>query len=83
MIGANIPLAEFIDWLATLDSDLVLEFVTKQDPMVETLLRNKDDRYDDYDQTFLEQCLARHFRIERQQPLENGTRVLYFARRQG
>jgi len=81
VIGANIPLADFVDWLATLGSDLVIEFVSKADPMVEKLLRNKDDRYDDYDQAFLEACLERHFEIARKQTLESGTRTLYFGRR--
>jgi len=81
VIGANIPLSEFIDWLATLHSDLVIEFVTKQDPMVETLLRNKDDRYDDYDQGFMETCLAKHFETVRTLPLESGTRTLYHCKR--
>ena len=62
-------------------SDLVIEFVSKSDPMVEKLLRNKDDRYEDYDQAFLEECLERHFEIVRKLPLESGTRTLYLGRR--
>src|SRR5262249_47141965 len=49
VIGANIPLAELIDWLSQLGSDLVIEFVTKEDPMVKSLLRNKPDNYADYE----------------------------------
>ena len=83
VIGAHIPLSDFVDWLASLGSDLVIEFVSKEDPMVQKLLRNKDDRYDDYDQAFLEECLERHFEIVRKQPLESGTRTLYLGRRRG
>ena len=37
-----------MQWLHELGGDLVIEFVTRQDPMVVTLLRNKDDHYSDY-----------------------------------
>src|SRR3990172_11383489 len=36
VISANIPLNEFVDWLASLGTSLVIEFVTKEDPMVKT-----------------------------------------------
>jgi SAM-dependent methyltransferase len=81
VIGANIPLSEFIDWLATLDSDLVIEFVNKDDSMVKTLLRNKEDRYTDYEQPFFEECLTRHFDIAKRETLDGETRTLYFATR--
>lgn len=74
------PLHEFIDWLATLGGDLVIEFVTKDDAMVKTLLRNKDDQYTDYEQPNFEARLAARFEIVRQETIQSGTRTLYFAR---
>ena len=79
-IGANVPVGDFVDWLAELGSDLVVEFVTKDDPMVQSLLRNKNDQYNDYTVDFFESCLARAFRVERREALASGTRILYFAR---
>ena len=81
VIAANVPLAEFVDWLAELGGDLVIEFVTRDDPMVKTLLRNKEDKYTDYDQGFLERKLAEHWEVVRQEDLVSGTRTLYFGRR--
>ena len=83
VISANVPLAEFVDWLATLLSgsgDLVIEFVTKDDAMVRTLLRNKDDQYGDYEQPNFEAKLASRFEIVRQETIQSGTRTLYYAR---
>jgi hypothetical protein len=80
VISANVPLNELIDWLAGLGGDLVIEFVTRQDPMVQTLLRNKLDNYADYDTGFFEQCLRQAFDVARQETLESGTRILYYAR---
>jgi len=79
VITANIPLPEFVEWLGSLGSALVIEFVTKDDPMVEKLLRNKADIYHDYEVEVFESCLNEHFRVERSETLHQGTRRLYFA----
>lgn len=79
VIGANIPLREFILWLRDLDTCLVIEFITKDDPMVMTLLKNKEDHYTDYDIEYFEQCLSESFNIERREVLNSGTRSLFYA----
>ncbi|HSR67210.1 MAG TPA: methyltransferase [Acidobacteriota bacterium] len=81
VIGANIPLDEFIDWLASLNSSLIIEFVSKEDPMAQALLRNKPDQYRDYNQALFEECLRKHFRLRHRRVLTSGTRVLYLAER--
>ena len=80
VVSANIPLAEFIGWLAVLRSDLVIEFVTKGDPMVGKLLRNKADNYADYETEFFERCLSNEFDIVRRETLTSNTRILYYAK---
>ena len=77
VISANIPVSEFVEWLAETGGELVLEFVDKSDPMVQTLLRNKDDQYADYEKGFLEKNLKRFYRIECQEELESQSRTLY------
>jgi len=79
VIGGNIPLAEFVQWLRDLGGELVIEFVTRQDPMVATLLRNKDDHYSDYTEESFERELSARFKIARRQPLGSGTRIMYHA----
>lgn len=79
VLTANIPLKEIIEWLSELDSDLIIEFVTKQDPMVHQLLRNKDDIYKDYKQEYFERCLSARFSIVRQETFNSGTRIIYHA----
>jgi SAM-dependent methyltransferase len=78
VLGANIPLDEFVDWLAALGSDLVIEFVGRTDPMVEALLRHKEDLFTDYDQDYFERCLVARFQIVRREPI-GATRTLYHA----
>ncbi len=80
-ISANVPVREFIDWLASLGSALVIEFPTREDPMVKQLLAPKrDGLHPDYELDFFERTLKDAFEVERSERLESGTRVLYFAR---
>jgi hypothetical protein len=82
VITANIPLAEFIGWLAGVTDQLVIEYVSREDDKVQTLLRNKEDKYWDYTQEHLEEQLKRHFSIHEQIELREGMRQLYWCRKQ-
>jgi len=79
VISSNIPVKSFIGWLAGLGSSLIIEFVSKEDPLVQQVLLNKDDTYDDYNRPFFEDCLAKFFRVENSLALSGGTRFLYYA----
>jgi len=83
VISANIPLAEFVDWLAGLAPALVIEYVSRDDDKVQQLLRIKADHYADYRRTRLEESLQRHFEIRRTLELNEGRRHLYFCQRRG
>jgi hypothetical protein len=80
VIGANLGLADFLDWLRGLGAHLVIEFVRREDPMVQKLLRHRDETYDDYDQGRFEAALAGGFEVLRRQDLPSELRTLYFAR---
>jgi SAM-dependent methyltransferase len=79
VISANIPVSEFVAWLASLGSALVIEFVDRADDKVVQLLRNRSEQFPDYNPQSFEQALARHFTIVRQQDLREGLRTLYFC----
>jgi len=80
-ISANVPVKEFVDWLASLGSSLVIEFPTREDPMVQKLLAPKrDGLHPDYELGYFERTLNEAFEVERSERLESGTRLLYFAR---
>jgi hypothetical protein len=78
-IGANVPLADVVDWLAGLGSALVVEFPTREDPMVERLLSQKrPGAHPDYELETFERELERRLSVERRE--RQGTRILYEAR---
>jgi hypothetical protein len=49
-----------------------LEFVAKDDPMVQTLLRNTEDLYAGYEVGYFEQCPSHVFDVAQQERLTSG-----------
>jgi len=79
VISSNVPLGSFVEWLASFKADLVIEFVTRQDEMVETLLRNRPDVFADYSLDNFERTLKQHFRICDKRDLKGGKRRIFHA----
>jgi SAM-dependent methyltransferase len=79
VISSNIPLAEVVEWLRSLGGAVVVEFVTRADPMVRRLLLNKKETHEDYDVAPFEEALRTCFRVVERATLPSGTRVLYFV----
>ena len=83
-ISANVPVKEFVDWLASLGAALVIEFPTLEDPMVKKLLAPKrEGLHPDYELSNFERVLGEAFDVQRSERLASGTRVLYFAQPRG
>ena len=79
-ISGNVPVAEFLSWLAEIRTALVIEFPTRDDPRVAALLRRKKDgAHPDYDREAFERALAERFDVVRTEELASGTRILYHA----
>jgi ribosomal protein L11 methylase PrmA len=83
VISANVRVPDLVAWLAELTPNLVVEHVDRSDPMVQRLLLDKRDNYDDYHRSAFEGCLRERFEIRRREVSPSGTRVLYFATRRG
>ena len=80
VIGRNLPLDGFVEWLAQFGAEVVLEFVGRDDPMVERLLRNRRDQEFDYSEAAVAAALGRRFGDVRHETLASGTRMLYHCR---
>ena len=77
-ITANVPVAEFLDWVRGLEAAMVIEFPKRDDPMVRRLLSGKrEGSNSDYELETFEQELSKRFQISRTEALPSGTRVLY------
>lgn len=76
----NVPLPDLVDLFADVTPELVVEFPTPDDPMVQRLLRGKREGiHADYRLDRFEAALGRRFAVRRRDELEGGTRVLYHA----
>lgn len=80
VISRNVPMPEFVGFLADAEAELVVEFPTRDDPMVQRLLRNKrEGLHDDYTVEHFEAALAERFEVRRSEVLPSGTRICYHA----
>ena len=80
-IGNNVPLDMVAEFLAELGNRLIIEFVPKSDPMVQSLLANREDIFPDYDRSGFERAFGAYFEIERSEPVKDTERVMYLLRR--
>ena len=65
---------------ASFQADVVVEFIAPDDAMVQRLRRNRDALDFGYTQDRFEACISAHFVIAKTEPLQSGTRTMYFAR---
>ena len=76
VIQNNIPLAEAVAWLISLAPAGVIEFVPKNDPMVQRLLALRDDIFPDYTQERFLALVARSAAITGQAQVTRDGRLL-------
>ena len=81
-IAKNIPLDRVVGWLIGLAPTGVIEFVPKTDPMVQQLLRFREDIFPDYDEENFLEYVGGMARIEnREHVAENGRLLVSYDRR--
>ncbi len=70
-----------VDWLVGLAPDGVVEFVPKTDPMVQELLRLREDIFPDYRESVFLDLLGRKARIiETETVSESGRLLIWYQR---
>ena len=79
-ISGNVPARDFLGWLRSLETKLVIEFPTTDDPLVQRLLaRKQEGTHPDYERGYFERSLGELFDVASSEELSSGTRVLYVA----
>ncbi len=77
-VAKNLPLDEVIGWLVDMAPQGIIEFVPKNDPMVQRLLQMREDLFDDYDQESFEKYLGRRARVIKSDVVSASDRTLYW-----
>jgi len=75
-IGRNVPLDMAVDWLMSLAPTGVIEFPSKSDPMVQTLLATREDIFPDYTEEAFLAAVAARGAILRQDHLGDAGRLM-------
>jgi ribosomal protein L11 methylase PrmA len=77
VVAGNLPLSEVVDWLASLRSEIILEWVPPTDPMAKRLAVNKREGeiHSDYNEESLRSLLADRFSTNAEKELEG--RILF------
>ena len=75
-IASNVPLENFIEFLASIAPQGIIEWVDKKDPMVRFLLQNREDVFNDYSWEDFNRVVSKYFKIDDLIEINNGTRKL-------
>ena len=76
-IGKNIPLSNLADLFTKMCSELIIEFVPKEDEKVQQLLKSREDIFEAYNQQAFETAFSQQFSIQEKQEVPGSRRVIY------
>ncbi len=80
-IARNVPLGRVVEWLIRLAPQGVIEFVPKHDPMVQELLRRRDDIFPDYTGDHFLSLLQEKTAIRKRETVSSSGRMLVWSQR--
>jgi len=80
-IANNVPLPMIAELFFKICRTLIVEFIPKNDPMVERMLALRSDIFHQYHQSFFEEAFSKFFLIEEAVPVEDSQRTLYLMRK--
>ncbi len=80
-IGRNVPLPMLLGWLAELGSELIIEWVPREDAMAQRLLAARENIFERYTEEGFEAAAAERWTKVARSPIQGTARVLYHLRR--
>jgi ribosomal protein L11 methylase PrmA len=80
-ISNNVPLGKVAEYMSSLCTHLIIEFVPKADSQVQRLLSAREDIFSEYDQPHFEAAFSMYFGIVRSEPVKGTERTLYLMKR--
>lgn len=80
-ISNNVPFDSISKWFSNLGEYLIIEFVPKEDSMVQKLLKTRKDIFNWYKEDIFEESFSKHFTIIEKNKIKGSKRTLYLMRR--
>lgn len=81
VIGKNIPLHLLADYFNDIAPRLIIEFVPKQDPKVQQMLKSRLDVFEDYTEEHFIACFSKYFNTIAAVKIAGTHRILYHLER--
>jgi hypothetical protein len=81
VIGKNISFGLIADFFQKICSNLIIEFVPKEDEKVQLMLAGKKDIYSDYSAENFEKAFGNYFRVAKKESITGSGRTLYLMTR--
>jgi SAM-dependent methyltransferase len=82
VIGGNVPLKSAVEYLTERAASGVIEWVPKEDGMVQALLANREDIFPHYDEEMFRQLLEERVTIISEEQISASGRKLFYYKRQ-
>ncbi|MDD4856714.1 MAG: SAM-dependent methyltransferase [Candidatus Krumholzibacteria bacterium] len=82
-ISNNLPFDRIAGFLSEICTNLIVEFVPKDDSQVRRLLVCREDVFDEFTQKHFEEAFGRFFRIVRAEKIADSLRTLYLMKKDG
>jgi hypothetical protein len=80
-IGKNIPFSMIAEMLAALTNYLLIEFIPKEDPKVQTMLSYKKDIYKNYNEKEFIKEFEAWFSVAEKKEMHGSRRTLFLMKR--
>ena len=80
-ISNNVPLERIARFFARICSNLIIEFVPKEDSQVKRLLASREDVFPSYHSDGFEQAFGEYFSITDRQDIEGTSRTVYLMKK--
>jgi ribosomal protein L11 methylase PrmA len=81
VVSNNLPLDTIAEFLKSISSALIIEFVPKSDSQFQRLLASREDIFTNYSKQSFEETFKRYFRIEDSVKIRNSERTLYLMKK--
>jgi ribosomal protein L11 methylase PrmA len=80
-ISNNLPFSKIAQYFSELSDHLIIEFVPKEDPKVQIMLKNRLDIFNTYTLEDFEKAFNEYFIIEQKQNVQDSLRTIYLMKR--
>jgi ribosomal protein L11 methylase PrmA len=78
VIGKNISLENYINWILSLANQGIIEFISKEDPMVHKMLLLREDIFPDYSFENFKQILSRKAQIIEIKKIKETRQLIFY-----